>query len=95
MIHRSRREPIASLEAGIAFRPDPNTDIAASSLHVPEASPLTFPRPETPLSALQNIESATHIPGDDQGALQRMLILVDIEEIMRSAGMGLAAQMLQ
>lgn len=31
----------------------------------------------------------------DQGTLQRMLILVDIEEIMQSAGMGLAAQTLQ
>jgi purine-binding chemotaxis protein CheW len=30
----------------------------------------------------------------DQGALQRMLILVDIEEIMSSAGMGLVAQTL-
>ena len=31
----------------------------------------------------------------DQGTLQRMLILVDIEEIMQSTGMGLAAQTLQ
>jgi len=31
----------------------------------------------------------------DQGALQRMLILVDIEEIMRGAGLGHAAQTVQ
>ena len=31
----------------------------------------------------------------DQGGLHRMLILVDIEEIMSSAGMGLIAQTLQ
>jgi len=52
-------------------------------------------KPAPEFNAAVDARYITGIGTIDQGALHRMLILVDIEEIMSSAGMGLTAQTLQ
>jgi len=52
-------------------------------------------KPAPEFNAVVDANYITGIGTIDQGALQRMLILVDIEEVMSSAGMVLAAPTLQ
>ena len=52
-------------------------------------------KPAPEFNAAVDAHYITGIGTIEQGALQRMLILVDIEEVMSSAGMGLATETLQ